>query len=140
MNNKTKNLGMTFQYEDNGRCETLGERQSVQDRINKPWAIRLESRRQDTHPEINGGKPFTIARYTQNLDTCGRTQAEQSFEVFSTLAKETAEFIILVTSDGKTRTQYGKDYLKQCYDRYVLGYKGSEEVEQLLEETTAVAL
>jgi len=134
MKDKIKNLGMTFQYEENGRCETLGERQSVQDRINKPWTIRLESRRQDTHPDIDGGKPFFIARYTQNTTVDETPSPEHYFELFSTLIKETALFIIVVSKDGKERKQYSKDELENGYKKYVEEPQDRKEVEQLISE------
>jgi hypothetical protein len=135
---KSTVLGPTFQYNDNGRCTSISDRPEVQARVNAKWEIRLESRRDDTHPDINGGKPFKIATYTRNLGAGEIPTPEQSFEVYKTLIKEEAEFIIVKSKDGKEHTQYGKEYLQQCYDRYVTGYQGTSEVEQLIHEVQDV--
>jgi hypothetical protein len=114
----------------------IGDRADIQARINRKYDVRLESRKQDTHPQINGGKPFTIATYTRNLNAGELPTPEQSFEVYKELVKETADFLIVKSKDGKEHTQYTKESLQLFYDWFVVGYKGSEEVEELLQEVT----
>lgn len=138
MTQKATALGPTFQYKDNGRCASIGDREDVQDRINRKYDIRLESRKEDTHPDINNGKPFTIATYTRNLSAGALPTPEHSFEVFKELIKETADFIIVKSNDGKEHTQYSKEFLQLCYEWYVVGYKGTEEVEELIHEVVDV--
>lgn len=138
MTQKATALGPTFQYDCDGKVDMLGSRADVQERINRKYDIRLESRKEDTHPQINGGKPFKIATYTRNLVAGELPTPEHSFEVFKELIKEEAEVIIVKSKDGKEHTQYTKEYLQQCYDRYVTGYQGTSEVEQLIHEVVDV--
>ena len=130
--------GPTFQRDTDAPVQLLGARQDVQDRINKAWEIRLTSRRDDTHPDINGGKPFTIARYQRNSPAGALPTPEQSFAVFNTLIHETAHTIVVESSDNKESTQYSKEYIKTLYDRHVTGYQSTQEVEDLILESTHV--
>ena len=130
--------GPTFQRDTDAPVQMLGARQDVQDRINKAWEIRLTSRREETHPGINGGQPFTIARYQRNMPSGALPTPEQSFEVFKTLIKEDALIIVVESSDKKESTQYSKEYIQVLYDRHVTGYQGTEEVEQLIHEVVDV--
>jgi hypothetical protein len=136
--NKATALGPTFQYDCAGKVDMIGDRAEVKARINKKYDIRLESRKEDTHPQVNGGKPFIIATYTRNLDAGELPTPEQSFEVFKELIKEDAQFIIVKSKDGKEHAQYTKEYLQICYDRHVTGYQGTTEVEQLIHEVADV--
>ena len=138
MATKSTALGPTFQYDCDGKVDMIGDRAEVKARINRKYDVRLESRKEDTHPDINGGKPFIIATYTRNLDAGELPTPEHSFEVFKELIKEDAQVIIVKSKDGKEHTQYNKEYLQICYDRYVVGYQGTSEVEQLIHEVEDV--
>lgn len=135
---KATALGPTFQHDCNGKCESLGDRIGIQERINRKWEIRLNSKRTDVHPDINGGQPFTLARYERNISAGELPTPEQSFEVFKELIKEDAYIIVVESKDKKESTQYSQEYIKTLYDRHVLGYQGTAEVEQLIHEVEVI--
>ena len=135
---KATALGPTFQYDCEGKVNMIGDREDVKARINNKWEIRLNSKRYDSHPNINGGKPFTIATYERNLAAGELPSPEHSFEVFKTLIKEDAHIIIVESKDKKESAQYSQEYIKTLYDRHVSGYLGTAEVEQLIHEVQDV--
>ena len=132
MATKSTALGPTFQYDCAGKVDMIGDRAEVKARINRKYEIRLDSKKTDSHPSINNGKPFTIATYERNLTAGQLPTPEQSFEVFKELIKEDAYIIIVESRDKKESTQYTKEYIKILYDRHVTGYQSTEEVEDLI--------
>lgn len=126
-----KSSGPSFQYKEGGRIKSLAESNAfAKARLCTQWEIKLVSKTKETHPGVNGGKPFWYARYQRNVSSTDTPSPEHFFEVWKTLRHEDALVIKVETNDLKECSQYSQGDVDAFYEVFVEGY--SKSVEDLV--------
>ena len=153
MASKSSILGPTFQYDCQGKSESLADHESVKQRVAAKWDIKLVSIKTEvstTYDKATGDKhspvAHTILTFERNvLAEAGRRQDHYS-EVYKCIHKQLTELtasgrkdiaVRVLSSDGAAPFWPTVGYVQAAYEVHTLGkfQKASAEIEELVADT-----